>query len=866
MAATLGNLYSIINDKLDAKDVQRVFTFIEFIKEFGYDNTTSSFLNDYKTYLSLWSQKQNNKLGIDDKEWIRNSLIDTLKSIVFTYSSYEEQDFIANIDWDNEMHRRAIIPFFAEKLKNLCDFYKNKRQDGVVIVNKNKFKGSRTSIEQIIYDKIIDFYFENRDLSIQVSEIKEKLQQNLSISIEQYIDIYSDYFDIPRDANYSDDSRLKFISANINTPNYEDYLEVAKIVSDTLFSGEIYLEEIPLIAQVGLDLSQQCAGDVATIRDTLLNNATINLISINDQILLRRRLYEKYLGCDLYYIYCDTKDSISFDILTTAENPSGNLLNCGNSDTAVIESDELKLLSKIGLFFKPDKTGILKVNADNFKWEIDKSKLSEETFYIFPDPNKYGDIGNNKSKDYPLIFEYKLDSYVKNLSSGYAKDEPLGYIAAATWNTYYSIQDRDYILNDNQDFNYSFTSLANSGILSNYQKDLYNNEFGLLKGYRKEINEDGETVLYVPTNFAPPEITYKTGGIDEQTRHDVLFNGGYYQDPRTETAAKFPDNEYLRLADDYIWTGFDIRCNEFTVPDITAKLHLDMGSFSPSSKVKYKDHYKVSLTATGSSKTVQTSSILSDNFKSKLSELTGFKIVKEDKTAKDLSNSLGTLYLKSVGGKPFKFMVSHEDYEIYSNENFDEKIKNYTVFENLLLVETENKIFVFEEEVSESPKFYEIESIEISDNEAYSILYNESSEQIIIAILRQNKISENLYSGAELIIHELDIATKKLSREIINKNSLSEENLSNFDYYRNHNKISDISFRYNNDLDIYILAYMAKNSSTPYLYQHQFRLYNKDKFNATLKSELIYNMDSDPEFAYYPSLEDSETDFFEKMS
>ena len=53
MAVLLKNLYSIINGKLDAKDAERSFTFIEFIKEFGYDNTPSSFLSDYKSYLSF---------------------------------------------------------------------------------------------------------------------------------------------------------------------------------------------------------------------------------------------------------------------------------------------------------------------------------------------------------------------------------------------------------------------------------------------------------------------------------------------------------------------------------------------------------------------------------------------------------------------------------------------------------------------------------------------------------------------------------------------------------------------------------------------------------------------------------------------
>lgn len=467
MAALLSNFYSIINGKSDAKDKAAAFTFIEFIKEFGYDNTSTYFLNDYKEYLIQWASVANNSINSNEEEFIRKNLIETLKSIIITYSSYEEQDFIANIDWEDEQQKKAIIPFFAKKIKELCDFYKSKRENIPFAINKNNIKGSKDSIEQIIYDKIVDFYFANRNLKPQISE----LQHNLHITIEQYVDIYSDYFDIPRNKKCTDKSREKFLSANINTPDHKDYIEVVKIIADTIYGGDVYLKEIPLIAQVSLDLNQRCVGEFLTIKETLLREATINRVSLSDQVALRRKLYEKYLGCDLYYIYCDDSSNIQMGLLTKAENPSANLLNCGNADTAVVESDKIKLLSHIGLFFKPDKTGILKVNADNFTWEIDKTKLTDETYYIFPEPNKYGDIGNNKSLDYPLVYQFNVNSYIKNLSMGWAKDEPLAHISATTWNSYYSAQDRDFILYDNKEFEYSFTSLANNGIITNYQRD-----------------------------------------------------------------------------------------------------------------------------------------------------------------------------------------------------------------------------------------------------------------------------------------------------------------------------------------------------------------------------------------------------------
>ena len=804
---SLQNLYSIINNKFDAKDSSRSFTFIEFVKEFGFDNTTSSFLNDYKQYLSLWADKKSDSLKMSDAEYVRNSLIETLKSIVLTYSSYEEQDFISNIDWNNEMHRRAIIPFFANKIKKICDFYKTKRDDAPFIVSKNQFRGSRHSIEQIIFDKIVDFYFNNKDLRPQIAE----LQNNLTIGIEQYVDVYCDYFDIPRYKKCDDASRAEFITANINDVNYDDYINVSKMITELLFAEEVYLEEIPLIAQLALDLSQKCAGDVSTLRDKLLSNATVNLVSLNDQIALRRRLYEKYLGCDLYYIYCENENNVFIDVLTRADNPSGNHLNCGTADTAVVEADALKLISNIGLFFKPDKTGILKVNAHDFSWEIDKEKLTEDTFYVFPDPNKYGDIGNNKSSDYPLIFEYKLDNSIRNLSSGLAKNEPLVYLGGTTWNTYYSAQDRDFTLNNNKDFNYSFTSLANRGIITNYQQDLYGNEYGLFKGYREEND-----TIFVPSKFPLPELNTRPGNVQSDLttydNHDVLFNGGYFEDPRIDDAM-FPVNEELRIADDYVWTGLAFSSGTFTGLD---GHHLDFGLFSDRKTIEFVDHFgDVGDTVDNPKLPITLSS-----FSSKLAELTGKTVVKEDKTVDDFKNDFGKLFIKTSGNTP---------------KEFDKVVgvKNYIVKNDILLVENNEGIYFFKNQIGD---FVEIESLSISEDETYSILYNESKESFVIAVLKQFG-NNNIYSSASLTIHIFDVAQHQLKREIV----VTEPGDENFEFISSYPKLDNLAFMYNSNLDTYILAYLYSANGYPHLYEHTFRLSNSQTFFKTLKSSVYSN-------------------------
>ena len=131
------------------------------------------------------------------------------------------------------------------------------------------------------------------------------IKRDLLVSVENYVDVYSEYFDIPRDRRFTDKTRAEMLTANINDVDYRMYLEIDMVVSEILYSGNVFLEEIPLIAQLGIDLSQNCVGDMLALKNNLMANTTINQVPLTEQVALKRRLYEKFLGCDLYYMYVD---------------------------------------------------------------------------------------------------------------------------------------------------------------------------------------------------------------------------------------------------------------------------------------------------------------------------------------------------------------------------------------------------------------------------------------------------------------------------------------------------------------------------------------------------------------------------------
>ena len=325
------------------------------------------------------------------------------------------------------------------------------------------------------------------------------------------------------------------------------------------------------------------------LKNSLMANTTINQVDLNEQIALKRRLYEKFLGTDLWYLYVDLQGNIKMDILCKAQNPTGNLLNCGNPDTATIPSNQEELLSHIGLFFKPDKTSILKINAKDYTWSVDTQNLTIDTMYIFPDPNKYGDIGNNKDQRYPLIMEYKLEWDIRNNSSGTSVDDPLMFITDQGWRSYYSKQDDIFKQLKNTNWEYSFTYLANRGFLSNYQTDIWGNEWGLLKGSsvqvikKTELDADGNEIevnrykVTLSGKGFKDEMIY---GVNQKTSvMPIILNGGYFENPlyrgyevRDENDGKlkwvyngdenkvqpFNFKQRMILNDHYQWSGIEV--------------------------------------------------------------------------------------------------------------------------------------------------------------------------------------------------------------------------------------------------------------------------------------------------------------------
>jgi hypothetical protein len=114
---------------------------------FGYENDINLFLTTYKDYLTKWASIKKQSITLDDKDFIFGKLVDILKSITLNYSSYEEQDFISNIDLSNKSHLKALTALYSRKIREITEFYRKKRNEAPLIVRKNSTKGSNKSVQ-----------------------------------------------------------------------------------------------------------------------------------------------------------------------------------------------------------------------------------------------------------------------------------------------------------------------------------------------------------------------------------------------------------------------------------------------------------------------------------------------------------------------------------------------------------------------------------------------------------------------------------------------------------------------------------------------------------------------------------------------
>lgn len=481
--------FSVTNpnvDLVDAQDNFQPFSFFEYLKNTKQLNTPDQFTQQYSNYLHAWYSIKNVEQNVQRDE-IRQRYVDLLKDVAYNYTTSEEKRFLANLDYDDASDLSIAIPFYAQKLKEICLFYATKRDAFKYRIQEIKIKGTALSIEKAIYNSIIDYLSttENVAPAAVVSAVDD-----MQINVVEYVDAYSNYFDLDPDASASDLQitnalREKYLTSNTNAISADLFLNLRDTIANQVLNTPFYLKEIGKGLLVNPQkLIQQALNQAICSEQTLAQLLNTSADALSDNYALKRRLIEKYIGTDFYYLSTNSLNQYVSGALFKAANASGNLINKRFASTASVSEDQLISLQKLGLFFKPDKMGVVQFATPSKQFIVDAANLQANKIYIFPDPDVYGNVDNfaYSNLEYPLLYVIDNAVYVKDADQGAAHGKIKSNEYLQNFYAYFS--EPVYINADNlnvSSFDANMLRIFNQGAFDCYAQDVYGNAYGLIK-------------------------------------------------------------------------------------------------------------------------------------------------------------------------------------------------------------------------------------------------------------------------------------------------------------------------------------------------------------------------------------------------
>jgi hypothetical protein len=523
--------------------------------------TTNEFLNRYQSYLNNWYAVK----GANVKQasaGIQTYYTNLVNEIVISYTSADEQRYLQNIDVTNPRDLAIIVPFISQKIKDICIYYSNLRDEVKTASTQYNLKGSNTGIENLLYVNIIKA-LKTQNLSTTLNTLNLSLStisNNLMIDIEDLFDTYTDYYDISPTApasayNVNKGARNDYFSLNQNNIDPYLYLNINQSVLNAILSYPFYTIEFgtnnftidPLVNSSQLNFLKD--------RDftSTVNNGDVNNLNLQ----IQSQEITKYIGADFYYIATgSTQTAYTSGLLFKSNSEYANVLNKRYPSIAAVPSEEfLKTGKEIGLFFKPDKIGLINFTNFNFTATIDLTKLQPNTVYYFPDPSKYGNISGNTKLDFQSPVTFFENNYFNKID--YSNQYMFGDVVSDPYyQTFRAYQSREQTLNysnfgvqrytDSQDFFkgdqdtiwsnvdvYPITPygeyplnertealLPINKTLVQYKSDVYGNQYGL---YKSAVNKQFGSVK--PSHII--NDTVFDGYVFNLTAVDINWPGWY---------------------------------------------------------------------------------------------------------------------------------------------------------------------------------------------------------------------------------------------------------------------------------------------------------------------------------------------------
>jgi len=453
-------------------DLSQPFTYYDFLKNTRGFNTAVDYNDGYLNYLNNWYTSQG-ETPTAVQQLIANQYINLIRDINLNYTTNEEKRFLQNIDFNSKEDLQIVIPFYSRKLKDIILHIRDKREEVKYVIDVNSIKGSNKSLEKAIFETITQTILGDSTYNVSLSAVTNDME----IEIEEFIDTYSKYFNVPPTADNEPESRERFYSANSNVIDGDLFINFDQKLKDSIFKNT-FLTELGTNFSVNVDITSLISCNPNDEFRSQITSQCAGGITIEDRLNLQKQLIQKYIGVDYYYLSSNSLGQTVSGMLFRADNPSGHLLNTRNSSTQSIPSDQLTSLRQFGMYFTPDKTGILRFNTKTKKHSFDLSVVESNTTYIFPDPEVCGNVYYNGET--PVVYTITYEDDIANISKTFTAGDPRVDRQDQSYFGYYSKQ-QDIQINPVDRFNVDLVSLYNEGYIQEWRQDIFGNQYGLFK-------------------------------------------------------------------------------------------------------------------------------------------------------------------------------------------------------------------------------------------------------------------------------------------------------------------------------------------------------------------------------------------------
>ena len=404
-------------DNPDAVDKTSPLTFLQWVQYFvNIETDPRTLLQEYKEYVLEW-QKVNSGTQAVNSNIIKDLYVSLFRNIAVNYLTADEKRFVTNADYTDPQQVAAIIPLFVRKIKDICLYYASAREEIKSTPYRYNLKSSNYSFDRIIRDTIESSFLdpEINKLFKEEGITKADIKDTFSVSFDELYDTETNYYDInptlPASAYDATGDRKTYFDSYEFDP--ELFLDFDNSIIKEIEKYPVILESLGTNFAIDFKFTSD---DLQFLKDQNFTSLINNLDTGNLNLNTLKETLKTFSGTTFYYLSTNDQQQFTYGKLFEATEFS-NYLNRRFPTILQVESDKLAALQTIGGFFKADRQGIQNFIAFDIAGSI--NDLEKSKIYVFPDPNKYGNIAGLSRTliDNPFSYTEKVSQFKNSVSN-----------------------------------------------------------------------------------------------------------------------------------------------------------------------------------------------------------------------------------------------------------------------------------------------------------------------------------------------------------------------------------------------------------------------------------------------------------------